>query len=173
MRIAIMQPTWLPWIGYFDLIDQVDQFVFLDTVQYCRRSWHSRNRIKTKDGLHWISIPVKAGNRDQTTLMDAKISPSNQIDKWRKTLAQAYAQAPARDTELPFIRDRLSALEDGASLADVNLQIIRMLMERLEITTPTVRASELSVYEGRVDRLVGICRELGATSYLSPLGSVG
>lgn len=171
MRIAIMQPTWLPWCGYFDLIDQVDQFVFLDTVQFCRRSWHSRNRIKTRDGFQWISVPVRGGSRSDTMLVDAKISPGNQTRKWENATRNSYTMASNLDNELPIILDGLDKLREGASLATVNINLIQMLMERLGITTPTVRASELPKFDGRVDRLVGICKHLEASTYVSAPGS--
>ena len=66
MKIAISQPTYLPWIGYFDLIDQVDVFVLLDDVQFEKRSWQQRNRIKTPLGLQWLTVPViSRGRREQ------------------------------------------------------------------------------------------------------------
>ena len=58
MKVAISQPTYLPWIGYFDLIDQVDAFIFLDSVQFEKQSWQQRNRIKTPKGLQWLTVPV-------------------------------------------------------------------------------------------------------------------
>ena len=66
MKVAIMQPAYLPWLGYFSLMDQVDKFVILDTVQFARRSWQQRNRIKTADGINMLTVPViKKGKYDQ------------------------------------------------------------------------------------------------------------
>ena len=173
MRVAIMQPTWLPWIGYFDLIEQVDLFVFLDTVQFCRRSWHCRNRIKTDAGLRWLSMPTRASRLSATTLREARVCPGAQVRKWRMSLALAYADAAARETELPWILDRLDGIEDGAALADVNIGFIEVIARRLGIGTPVVRASALPDADGRVGRLVSLCRHLGATTYVSPPGAVG
>ena len=65
MKIAIAQPTYLPWLGYFDLIDQVDAFVFLDNVQFEKQSWQQRNRIKTPTGLQWLTVPVAFRGRPE------------------------------------------------------------------------------------------------------------
>ena len=68
-KVAISQPTYMPWIGYFNIIDLVDYFVLLDTVQFDKRSWQQRNKIKTTKGLEWISIPVEVkGKRNQKIL---------------------------------------------------------------------------------------------------------
>lgn len=174
MRVAIMQPTWLPWSGYFDLIDQVDLFVFLDSVQYSDRSWQSRNRVRTSKGLEWISLPVRASRRDGTTISEAQVlAGPTRIRKWTAMLKQTYARASAVETELPFVAEILQSIEDNESLASVNIRLIENLAGHLNITTPTIRASALPDFRGRVDRLVAICKNLGADTYVSPPGAAG
>jgi len=171
MRVAIMQPTWLSWSGYFDLIDQVDAFVFLDTVQFRRRSWQCRNVIKTQDGLRWISMPVANTGRDATTISGAVICPTNHIGKWVRTVRHAYRRARCFEAEFAPFETWLRDLESGESLADVNISFIETVMARLDISTPTYRASELPDHTGRVDRLISIAAELGADAYVSAPGS--
>lgn len=172
MRIAIMQPTWLPWSGYFDLIDQVDLFVFLDSVQYTSRSWQCRNRVRTRKGLEWLSVPVRASRTEGTTLAEATVLPGrSRVRKWSRMLEQAYARAPAVDAELPPIIDALRTVRDGESLASVNIRLINRLAKRLEIETPTIRATSLPDFPGRVDRLVDICRHLGADTFVTTPGT--
>jgi len=171
MRVAIMQPTWLPWMGYFDLIDQVDCFVFLDTVQYCPRSWHSRNRIKTSTGENWISLPVSGRRSQGTTLKTAIAYPEHQMRKSTETLRHAYKDAAAFEQESQDLFDFLGGLRDGSSLADVNISFINYAMRRLGIKTETLRASEMPEFTGRVGRLVSICKHLGADTYVSVPGS--
>lgn len=171
MRVAIMQPTWLPWMGYFDLIDQVDQFVFLDTVQFSKQSWHCRNRIKTSQGSKWISLPVSARFSEGTSLDTALVQPERRMRKFVKTLHQEYASAQAFDSEFPALTDHLSSIADGACLADVNIDFIHFVMGRLGITTETVRTQSLPIFDGRVTRLVEICRLYGADTYVSAPGS--
>lgn len=171
MRVAIMQPTWLPWIGYFDLVDQVDLFVFLDTVQFCRQSWHCRNRIRTAQGSKWITLPVCSRYRDGDTLNSATVKAERRISKFIKTLCQEYRNAPAFDQEGPPLIEHLSAIRDGMPLSAVNAGFIRFAMRRLGIATETVCASELPTFEGRISRLIGICRHLGADTFVSTPGS--
>ena len=171
MRVAIMQPTWLPWMGYFDLIDQVDLFVFLDTVQFTNRSWQCRNRIKTKQGRKWISLPVSTGTREDTTLNTALVYPEYRMRKFLKTLQQEYSGARAFKSEFPGLTEHLSDISDGACLAEVNIDFIHFAMDRLQIPTQTVRAETLPEFDGRVMRLIEICRLFNADTYVSAPGS--
>ena len=76
--VAIMQPTFLPWAGYFDLIDQVDHFVYLDTVEFSKQSWQQRNRIKSATGPYWISLPVKFSKTLKTTISELYVDSLSQ-----------------------------------------------------------------------------------------------
>jgi hypothetical protein len=171
MRVAIMQPTWLPWTGYFDLIDQVDLFVFLDTVQFTNRSWQCRNRIKTKQGRKWISLPVSTGTREDTTLNTALVYPEYRMRKFLKTLHHEYSGAHAFKSEFPALTEHLSNISDGACLAEVNINFIHFVMDRLKIPTQTIRAETLPEFDGRVRRLIEICRLFNADIYVSVPGS--
>lgn len=171
MRVAIMQPTWLPWMGYFDLIDQVDLFVFLDTVQFAKRSWHSRNRIRTSQGSKWISLPVSSSLRKETSLNSAIVHPEHRMRKFTKTLRQEYSSARAFQLEFPALAEHLSGISNGAGLADVNIDFIHFAMNRLKINTKTARAQSLPKFDGRVMRLIDICRFYDADTYVSVPGS--
>ena len=94
MKIAISQPTYLPWIGYLDLIDQVETFVLLDNVQFERQSWQHRNRIKTPSGLHWLTVPVLFRGRFGQLINEVEI---RDIEFWRNHLRAIelnYRRAP-------------------------------------------------------------------------------
>jgi hypothetical protein len=169
--IAIMQPTFLPWAGYFDLIDQADVFIYLDTVEFSRQSWHHRNRIKTAQGLIWLTLPVTHSQSEGTTLDEARIGDVVITGKWRKTLAQAYAKADHAADHLPWIDAWLGGLRQGAPLTDANIELIEQVCAKLPLSTPRFRASELPKLDGRADRLVQLCRHFSATKYLSPIGA--
>lgn len=173
IAIAVMQPTFLPWIGYFDLIDRVDRFVYLDSVEFSKQSWQQRNRIKTANGPMWLSLPVQASKTERTSLADARIGPVDAVRKWRSTLAQAYAKATAVEEELGWIDAWIADLEPGRPLAEVNIDFIERSCARLRVDTPRVRASALGGADGRIDRLVALCRELDADTYISPPGAAG
>lgn len=170
MRIAIMQPTYLPWMGYFALIDRVDIFVLLDDVEFNERSWQQRNQIKSTDGPMWLTVPVlKSGRRGQV-IQDVEINTDERWqDKHRKSIQFNYAGA-----------DYLSEMEDWLestyeqeweNLCALNVHGIKTLAAKLDLEVEYVLSSSLNAAGQKTERLVNICRELGATEYLSPLGS--
>lgn len=168
--VAIMQPTYLPWMGYFDLIDSCDTFVFLDCVQFDKRSWQQRNRIKSAGGELLLTVPVLVKNRREQKIRDA------QIDRTRGFAAQhlsslrhAYSKAPHYAPHA----DALAAIlgKDHLLLADLNIELIEFLSAALGVRTGTLRSSTLPAQGSKVERLLSICEELGADHYLSAAGS--
>lgn len=173
-RVAIMQPTYLPWMGYFDLIDQVDQFVLLDTVQFAKRSWQCRNRIRTaKPELELLSVPtLVAGLRDQT-IRDVGIADAGFADRHLASIRHAYASAQFFAAHAEAFAEVLCRGAASGRLAALNETIITWVADLLGIATPIVRASRLGADGKRSDLLAAICEKLGATRYLSPSGAVG
>ena len=171
MKIAIAQPTYLPWIGYFDLLDQVDQLVLLDSVQFEKQSWQQRNRIKTPTGLQWLTVPVAFRGRLGQRIVDVEI---RQADFWHdhlRAIELNYRRAPHFDQYYPALQDLLKSAASDLRLARLNLKLLEWLTETLGIRTPMVRSSELPVEGRRTQLLAEICAALGATTYISPLGS--
>lgn len=169
-RVAIMQPTYLPWSGYFGLMQAVDVFVLLDSVQFARRSWQQRNQIKTAHGAQWLSVPVLSkGKRDQL-ICEVEVDKSSGFSAThRKSIEMSYSKAP-------FFRkyaDGLLPLLDnpGSRLADLAIDLILHIKAQLGIETRVLRSSELDGSGAKADLLASLCRQLGATSYLSPPGS--
>ncbi len=170
MIVCIMQPTYLPWIGYFDLIDQSDTFVVLDTVALSRQSWQQRNRIATAQGPLWLTVPVQR-QPDQPI---AEVTIDN-ARPWRRkhwaSLEMNYRRAPFWPEYSPALRrvyDR-----EWTSLADLNLELIQLLCTLAGIPGDFILASALGpLAGGRDGRLVEICRHFGADTYLSPLGAL-
>jgi hypothetical protein len=174
MRIAIMQPTYLPWLGYFDLIDRVDQFVLLDTVQFARRSWQSRNRIRsTKAELELLSVPTRnAGMRDQL-IVDVQLVDGSFVETHLAAMRRAYAGAPFAKELLPQLEAELRKGAETMRLSVLTSGLIAWLCQKLGISTPMLSASSLPVDGKRSDLLSAIAAHLGASQYLSPAGSVG
>ena len=171
MKIAIAQPTYLPWLGYFDLLDQVDKFVLLDTVQFEKQSWQQRNRIKAPTGLQWLTVPVVFRGRLGQRIFDVEI---REAEFWRDHLRAVelnYRRAPFFDDYYPALHELLCSGSAGLRLAELNIVLFRWLSEALGIKTPIVRSSELAVDGKRTQLLAEICSLLGATTYVSPLGS--
>lgn len=169
--IAIMQPTYLPWSGYFELMDRCDLFVFLDTVQFEKCSWHKRNKIKTASGETWLTIPVKRKGFQQK-LLDTEIDHAHQFSKKHlKTIEYAYKKAPFYDQYMPTLSMILE--KNHPSLTDLTIELCLWLKLELGITTDITYSSKLPCSGGKVDLVVSICREVGAERYYSPRGAAG
>lgn len=168
--VAIMQPTYLPWIGYFALIDRVDHFIFLDSVQFARRSWQQRNRIKSHQGEQMLTVPVlKRGRRDET-IREVEIDPSARFAlKHSRAIELAYRRAPFFTQYAPNLLSILN--RPHRLLVDMNLDLIGWLMQAFHIETPCRRSSELQADGRRESLLVALCREVGADVYVSPPGA--
>ena len=170
MRIAINQPAYLPWIGYFDLLDQVDLFVVLDNVQFQRQSWQQRNRIKTPSGLQWLTVPVKFRGRFGQLIQDVEIRDSGFCVHHLRGIELAYRRSAYFDRYFPSLKERLDGMSAGL-LVDLNLTLLHWLTESLGISTPMVKASTLEQRGKRTELLGNICAAAGAKQYVSPLGS--
>jgi hypothetical protein len=169
-EIAIMQPTYLPWIGYFAMIDRVDRFVYLDSVQFAKRSWQQRNRIKAAQGELMLTVPVLSkGQRDQT-IAEAQIDwDSGFAVKYVRSIESAYRAAPHFAEHFEPLKAKLS--DKVPSLADYTIGLIDFLCDCFGITTPRERSSKLAATGQKADLLAAICSELGAARYLSAPGS--
>ena len=170
MIVSIMQPTYLPWLGYFDLIAKADIFVFLDDVQFSRRSWQQRNRVLLDGKEMMLTIPTKnKGKRDQ--LIKNVLVDDNQ--DWRvkhfKTLELAYKKTPYGPRFLKIIKKNIFNSIDN--LSELNQGIIKALSNELKIKTSFKKASDLDTQGKKSQKLFNICSTLGASKYLSPIGS--
>ena len=169
-RIVILQPSYLPWLGYFDQMVRADTFVFLDDVQFTRRDWRNRNKIRTRQGWTWLTVPIlQKGNFNQS-LLETKID--NTIP-WRKkhlnSIRTHYAKTPFFD--LYFYAFESIINKGHEKLVDLSLEIILWLKDIIGIDTPTLRSSELNIEGVKKKRILSICQQLSATHYLS--GEVG
>jgi hypothetical protein len=164
--VAIVQSSYIPWKGYFDLINSVDEFILYDDQQYTRRDWRNRNRVKTSQGPVWLSIPVKVKGRYHQRIDETEVSdPSWQERHWR-TIVHAYGRAPHFDT----YRDRLTELYASCTarhLSEINRAFLEAICELLSIRTPFVSSTKYAAEGASTDRLVQLCRAASATSYLS------
>lgn len=168
LTAAIMQPTYLPYLGYFHLIAASDVFVFLDDVQFARRSWQSRNRILGPGGEVMLTVPVKKHERD-TPISKIEICEG---EAWRnrhlKAISLNYARRPAFAEGFAFLEQ---ALATTGLLADLHRTIIEGAACKIGLTTRFVNARDLDCPGHRSDHLLAICKAVGATDYLSPMGS--
>jgi len=170
--IVIMQPSYLPWVGYFSLVDQASVFVFLDTVQFEKQSWQQRNRIRTPKGLEWITVPVFIKGRFGQLIREVEINPERFPDKHMKQIRQNYSRAPYFKTYEEEFFDVLRRASQRFSLSDLNIALIEWISAKLTLSARFIRSSQLRAMGKRTELLVQILRELGASDYLSPLGSL-
>lgn len=166
-----MQPTFLPWLGYFALIAQADRFVFLDDVQFSKQSWQSRNRIKGPNGEVMLSLSV-ARKPSKPLIMDAKLAETGFETKLLKTVQSCLGKAPYYPLVADILDQGFAKIPQG--LSAVNRSIITAIAQATGIGTPMVLASESGIPGGeKSDRLLAFCEALGASHYLSPVGAYG
>jgi hypothetical protein len=164
--VAVLQPGFLPWLGFFDQMSRSDWFVLYDDVQFDKHGWRNRNRIKTANGIAWLTVPVRHTGLHGQSILDAEIDNSRD---WPRKLVATLRQSYARARHLsPYVDELAGALSTPAkSLFDLDLHLIRLMARWLGIDTPILRSSELGIGGGQTDRLVAICKHLGADRYLS------
>jgi hypothetical protein len=170
MLVTIHQPQFLPWLGYLDKIDRADLFIVLDTVQFKKQEWQNRNRIRTATGWQWLTVPVlqRFGQRINEVRINSTTSWAAQH---RRALTLHYARAPHRDRYLPDLLALYA--HPWTNLCDLNLAVLRWLLQSFGIGTPVRLASEWKAREEPTDRLVDLCQAVGATRYLAGPGADG
>ena len=164
-----MQPAFLPWAGYFNLISQADNFVFLDDVQLEKQSWQTRNRLIFNRQVHWVVIPIRFQHLGQSIAQTQEIRD----DRWREKLLRSFMQNYGKhphNLDAKEIIDLLLSYPPG-SLATINEALIRHISKRIGISAHMHRASDLMIEGVRSDRLIELCKYFGADDYLSPIGS--
>lgn len=167
-----MQPTYMPWIGYFSMIDKVDTFVFLDDVQLVQRSWQVRNKIKSNDKELMLTIPLmKDRSREDMFINNTSYNrQENWKEKHLKAIKHSYAKARYFDEVYSFIQGLYAS--EQPSVAHFNMNIIINICNKLGITTNIMTSSDLDKKEGKKDVLLAnICEALHADCYLSAQGS--
>jgi hypothetical protein len=168
-RVAISQSNYIPWKGYFDVINLVDEFIILDDAQYTRGDWRNRNRIKTPAGLLWLSIPVVHG-RLRTRILDVEVSDHGWGPKHWTTIAQNYSRAPFLDALRPVFEPLYSQMRE-TSLSRINRTFIDVVCGTLGVTTRISAAWDYEAAGKSTARLVELCKQSGADRYLSVPGS--
>jgi hypothetical protein len=165
-RVAIVQSSYIPWKGYFDLVHSVDEFILLDEVQYTRRDWRNRNRIKTATGPMWLTVPVATTGQYLEPINRIAIADAGWASRHWRTIATSYARAP-------YFERYAAALEDlylgcrASLLSLVNHRFLTAISDWLGIRTKISWSSDYEVVPGRTERLVSLCRQAGARVYVT------
>jgi len=169
--VGIMQPTYLPWIGYFELIARSDVFVFFDEVQFVKKSWHQRNRIKGPNGQFWLTVPVlHKGARFQAI---NEVNNNNNI-KWPKkhlkSIEMCYLKSLYFEEYIVDFRNLYNKTWD--KLSDLNIAFIRMLIDKIGIDTPVLCSSSMNISCGGNEKILEICRLSNADELYDAAGAV-
>lgn len=163
--VAILQSNYIPWKGYFDMIAAVDEFILYDDMQFTKNDWRNRNQIKTPQGVQWISVPV--GQDIRRRIRDVELTPGWQAKHWR-ALQCNYRRARYFDEVAEWL-EPLYLRENHVSLSQMNRRFMEAICRYIGIHT---RITNCWDYPGagdktRTARLVDLCRQAGATQYLS------
>lgn len=165
-KVAILQSNYIPWKGYFDIINMVDEFIIYDCVQYTKNDWRNRNMIKTSNGLMWLSVPCYVKSLHQN-INQTKISDALWAKKHLKTLTQNYSKAKYFKEYMPFFEDLYNKVADETLLSSVNLVFIKAINELLGIKTKISKCEDFNLIDGQTKRLLKLCQDSGATTYVS------
>ena len=171
MIVAVDQPQYLPWIGYFDKMRRADVFCYLNDVQYKKNEWQNRNRIKTAQKWQWLTVPVRY--RFPEKINEVQI---NNTTRWSKKHFQAlktnYSRAPYFKAYISIFEDIFS--KEWELISELNIHLIERLKDALQLQEKTtIISSELTLREEPTDRLIDICKALGADTYLAGQGGAG
>lgn len=165
MKVGIIQSCFVPWRGYFDFIDDVDLFIYHDDLQYTKNDWRNRNKIKTQNGLEWITVPVNYKTVSQL-ICETKIDYSQ---KWQKKMKNkivaAYSKAPYFKKYADAFFELL--FEHYENISELNVNINKWILTILNIKTKINMSREFSPVGSKTDRLIDILKKVGATVYLS------
>jgi hypothetical protein len=165
VRAGIIQSCYIPWRGYFDFINEVDLFIFHDDLQYTKGDWRNRNKIKTPNGLIWLTVPVKYKKTSQLIC-------ETEIDYSHKWQAEQISRFKNSYIKSPFFKGALELWEKSLQYADqtisqLNIRLINNICSFLGIGTKLVMSSDYAVTGSKTERLIRLLKKVGATVYLS------
>lgn len=166
-RIGIVQSNYIPWKGYFDLIASVDRFILYDSAQFSTGAWRNRNRIKTPQGLQWLTIPIRHKGRLGQRVDETEIASGSWASRHWKTLIQNYRKAPFFDLYHDHLANVYDQVADERRLSGVNYVLLMAVCDILHIQTPLSWSEEETLPSNATERLIKLCRRVGAAEYVS------
>jgi hypothetical protein len=164
--LVVLQPGYLPWLGFFNQMARADVFVYYDDVQYDKHGWRNRNRIKTQSGPQWLTVPVLHHGRGMPSILEAEIDRRRPwARKHVASLRQAYARAPLAAPYLPELEELLC--RPWERLVDLDMALVAVMCRWFGLSRRIERSSQLGIPGEQSERLVRICQHFGARTYLS------
>lgn len=172
MKIVCQQPHYLPWLGYFELFARADAFLFLDSVQWTRQGRQHRTKILARGQPRWLTVPVQGRGHREKTLKEMEVSDEPWAETQWRIIQQAYGHAPRfRDQVEPLLRPYFEKMKKEKFLLDICLEGLWLFWEPLGLKTEIHFASDFPGEEEKNERLIRLCRTLGASHYYSSLAS--
>ncbi len=165
MKVAAIQSNYVPWKGYFDVINEVDVFLFYDEVQYTKNDWRNRNQVYTKNGLSWLTIPIPSESV-KMKISEVTIADKGWIEKHSRTLLQGYASAP-HFPQLKAIVEKCLLGQKSNRLIDVNRGFVLEVLKNLNVKTKILDSKDFKLKDNRIDRLFSLLKDVGATEYIA------
>lgn len=165
MILTAHQPVYLPWLGLFHKIAIADLFCYFDIVQYQTKDYNNRNKIKTNAGTIWLSVPVESKDHYTKNIGTIRIIQDGWQRKHFKSLKLSYAKAPYSKDYIGGL-EQLLMVQKFETLSELNLEMLRFLMQSLGITTPIVKASDYSFAGVKSELVLDMCLQLKADSYI-------
>jgi len=166
VRICIIQSCYIPWKGFFDLVGRCDEYVVYDSAQFVKGHWHNRNRIKTTNGVKWLTIPVVTSGRLGQRIDEVEIEKPWAEQHW-ESLRLAYRKAPFFEQLSPTVKAWYERAGRQARLTDVNAIFLNGIIEVMGLKTRVVADAAYPKEGSRMDRLLSIAQAAGADRYLS------
>ncbi|MDF0605559.1 WbqC family protein [Neisseriaceae bacterium TC5R-5] len=163
-KVAILQSNYIPWKGYFDMIAAVDEFILYDDMQYTKNDWRNRNKIKTPQGLSWITVPV--GQDIGRRVRDVNLSDDKWQSKHWKSLVGNYRRASHYE-EVATLLEPLYLATHHTHLSQLNRSFIEVVCQYLGIKTVITNSWDYTLLDGKTERLVDLCKQAGGTEYIS------
>jgi len=163
-KVLITQSNYIPWKGYFDAINGVDDVVLYDDMQYTKRDWRNRNKIKTPNGAQWITIPVEVKGKFFQKINETRISEKNWAQGHWKTIVHNYRKAPCFE-EMKLFFEELYNKATHTLLSEINYLFIREISSWMGINTTFHFSNQFELKEEKTERLVSICQQLEANIY--------
>lgn len=165
-KVAILQSNYIPWKGYFDLINTVDEFIIYDDMQFTKRDWRNRNVIKTKDGLKWLTIPVITKGKYYQKINATETKGNRWREEHWRTLVSCYSRANYFKKYKDIFED-IYLLSNEQMLTEINVIFIKSICNILGISTKLSFSSNYELIDGKTERLVNLCKQAGAKVYVT------
>ena len=169
MICSILQPTFFPWSGYFNIIAKSNKVIFLDDAQFSKNSWHNRNLILSNNKKKWITIPLKKSSINTSISSKRTDSSKDWKSKIINNINQNYSQCKFY-SNLSDLLNYFSMIEDN-QLSEINIKIIKFICDKLNIQTEFILSSKFKIKALRTEKIIKILNNINATKYLSPIGS--